>query len=294
MKYFFQFTILLLCSFFGFGQTVLQYNLKESDVFEIKQNAQQIITQELDGAAHTITNDINGILAFMVTQVNENGYTISLTFKDLNLKMTSSIQGELMNVNAKEVKEGDMQSKIFNSLLDIPVQIALSKTGDILNVKGGDSLVNKMAKASGLEDEFSLNMMKKSLEKEFGSEALSNSYEQMTFIYPEKEIKEGDSWKNVYSGKLKAENTWTLDELTGENAKISGVATITMDVTEPATTMKLSGSQNTSIVTNLASGFVKSMVVSGTSKGVSTMAQMGDQEIPTTIDSKITYELINR
>ena len=136
-------------------------------------------------------------------------------------------------------------------------------------------------------------MMKKSLEKEFGSEALSNSYKQMTFIYPQTNIKIGDTWQNTYTGKLTARNTWTLNELNDENAMISGESLVEMNITEPATTMKLNGTQETTIVTCLESGFIKNMTVSGLSKGTSTITQMGDQEIPTTIKSTITYELIN-
>lgn len=275
-----------------FGQTTLQYNLNEGDVFTVRQAAQQVITQELDGASHEITNNIHGILEFKVIGEKDDTYEIELTFKDLNLNMTSSIQGELMNVDANEIIEGDMQSKIFNSLLNSPVHITLARTGDILNVKGGDSLVSKMADASGLEDEFSLNLMKKSLEKEFGSEALSNSYKQMTFIYPTTELKVGDSWENEYTGKLTAKNIWTLDEMTGENAVISGKSDIIMDVREPATSMMLTGTQQTAIITNLDSGFIQKMTVEGLSEGTSTVTQMGNQEIPTTIKSTITYELI--
>jgi len=293
MKY--PFYILFLVLFINglSAQTSLAYRLSKGEVFTIKQKATQIITQELDGATHELTNTINGILEFEVVADNDSLYDIALTFKDLNLLMTSSIQGELMNVNAKEVDPGNMQSQIFNSLLNRPVQMVLAKTGAILEVNGGDSLVLKMAEASGLEDEFSLNMMKKSLEKEFGSDALSSSYEQMTFIYPEKEVRIGDQWKNTYSGKLNSKNIWTLQERTSENASISGTADIEMDVTELATTMKLSGSQETQITTDLHSGFIQKMTVKGFSKGTSTMTQMGNQEIPTTIQSTTTYELID-
>ena len=136
-------------------------------------------------------------------------------------------------------------------------------------------------------------MMKKSLESEFGSEALSSSYEQMTFIYPENKVKIGDEWVNAYSGKLTSKNVWTLRELTSENASITGVADVQMDVTEAATTMKLSGSQETQITTDLRSGFIKKMTVMGFSEDTSTMTQMGNQEIPTTIQSTTTYELID-
>lgn len=277
-----------------YGQTTLQYQLKKGDVFKVKQDAEQIITQELDGATHEITNHIDGILEFKVLGELNNGYEVALTFKDLNLKMTSSIQGELMNVKAKEVNDEDMQSKVFNTILNNPVKMVLAKNGNILKVQGGDSLVSKMARASGLEDEFSINMMKKSLENEFGSEALSNSYKQMTFIYPDKKVNVNDKWENVYNGKLKTTNVWTLKSIEENKAKISGKAKVLMDVTDANTVMKLSGTQTTTLTADINTGFIKHMLVEGLSNGVSTMKQMGGQEIPTTIKSKITYQLINK
>ncbi|MBT9188443.1 DUF6263 family protein [Zobellia russellii] len=292
MRNFLSIIFIVLSSTVSLAQTQLEYKLKKNAVFTVKQNAQQIITQELDGASHILTNKINGVLEFKVLEVRDTTYRIALKFKDLNLNMTSSIQGELMDVHAQEVNENDMQSQIFNSLLNRPVNITLAKTGDILEVKGGDSLVVKMAEASGLKDEFSLNMMKKSLQKEFGSEALSNSYKQMTFIYPRKKVKVGDTWKNQYTGKLQADNIWTLKALNADTINITGAAKVTMNVTEAATTMKLKGSQKTNITTSATTGFIKKMTVEGVSTGSSTMTQMGDQEIPTTIESTITYELL--
>jgi len=279
----------LACSY---GQTSLQYTLKKGDSFSFRQNADQVISQEIEGTAHQITNNINGLLSFEVLGEKEGSYEIELRFKELHLKMTSSIQGELMNVNATEVKEDDIQSKIFNSLLNNPVLMTLAKNGDIIEVQGGDSLVNKMANASGLEDEFSLNMMKKSLEKEFGSKALSESYEQLTYIYPLEKVEVGDSWQNKYTGNLIADNTWKLAALTDGIATISGTGDVTISIAEPNSTMNLIGSQITEIRTELGTGLILEMRVEGEAKGTSTMLQLGDQEIPTTIKSTITYQLI--
>lgn len=277
----------------GFGQTTLGYHLKKGEVFTIRQIAEQIIVQELDGTSHEITNQINGILEFEVLGELPEGYQLALTFKDLNLIVTSSIQGELMNVKAKEYVEGDVQSKIFNTILNNPVKIILAKTGDILSVSGGDSLVDKMVNVAGLEDEFSKNLMKRSLRGEFGSEALSNSYKQLTYIYPDKKVRVNDQWENAYTGKLRTSNLWTLKGLTDLQTSISGKATVTMDIKDPNTTMKLTGTQNTDILADSGSGFIIKMTIEGISKGTSTMTQLGDQELPTTIKSNITYELIN-
>ncbi|MBT8177756.1 MAG: hypothetical protein HKP60_01340 [Eudoraea sp.] len=286
------FVLLLMASPLVLAQTNLQYKLKEGDVYKVKQEASQVISQEMEGAVHEITNRVSGLLEFQVVKKRDTTFEIDLFFRDLNLQMTSSIQGELMNVNAREVKENDVQSKIFNSLLNEPVHIVLRNNGDILEVTGGDSLVAKMSGASGISDEFSLNMMKKSLEQEFGSEALSNSYEQMTFIYPNAPVRVGDSWKNKYLGKLSADNSWQLEAVTDTSATIRGDARVTMDIAEPMSTMKLAGTQSTWIKTDLHSGFIVSMKVEGTSEGVTIMAQMGNAEIPTRIQSITTYELI--
>ncbi len=284
--------IFLLFNSIVLGQSTLQYNLSVGDVFIIKQDANQLITQEIEGTTHEITNTLGGVMEFRVRAENEDTYDLDVLFKDLNLKMISSSQGELLNVSAKDYEENDIQSKIFNSLLNVPVQVTLARTGDILEVNGGDSLVSKMVNASGVKDEYSLNMMKKSLEKEFGSEALSNSYEQFTFLYPNSSVKVGDSWNNEYKGKMQAQNTWTLKEISEVSAAIEGNALVVMEVVEPASTMKLNGTQDSSVATDISTGFARKMTVTGLVEGFTSMSQMGDQEIPTKIKSTIIYELI--
>lgn len=286
------FSIFFLGGIYGQAQTSLQYNLEKDEVFAVKQVAEQTIVQDLEGATHELTNKMDGVLEFKVVDELESDYKIEFSFKDINLKVTSSIQGEIMNIKAKEVIAGDIQSQIFNSLLNSPVYMTLAKNGDILNVVGGDSLIARIMNIVNIEDEFYRKAVKSSMEKDYGSEALSGNYEQMTFIYPEKDIQVGDTWENEYQGKLKAKNIWKLDTINDSIAEISGTADVVMDIKDPSTTMKLTGTQDTKITTNVATGFILKMVVEGLAEGTSTMAQLGDQEIPTSIKSTITYELI--
>lgn len=292
MKHYLAVLLLFFSTTLVVGQTVLKYDLKEGDSFVVKQKAEQKITQELNGEAHILTNLLEGLLEFKVLGSENENYIVSLAFKDLNMNMTSSLQGELMKVRAKEVVEDDIQSKIFNSLLDNPVELTLDSTGNILKVVGGDSLISKMANASGLEDEFTKNMMKESLKKEFGSEALSNSYKQMTFIYGGEEVNIGDTWANSYVGKLNAQNTWTLKSISDVEANIEGIAEVIIATSEQSISMDLNGEQTTTIVASRKNGFIKTMQVEGEFKGMSVMPQMGSAEIPTTIESTTTYELI--
>ncbi len=286
--FFFFLALAPLCN----GQEKLQYNLKKGDVFQVKQVARQDIVQEIDGASHEVTNDISGTIEFKVTGKTEDTYAIDITFQDLFMKMTSSMQGVVLKVNARDLDPDDVQSRIFHSLLNEPIHLVMRANGDILEVRGGDSLVSKMVRASGLQEAFAINMLRSSLKNEFGSKALSDSYKQMTYIYPDRTIKVGDTWKNNYTGKLKADTLWKLDSLNNKNASISGTADVVMKIEEPSTTMVLDGTQNTRVTTDLKSGFILRMKVEGFSRGYSTLSQMGDQKIPTTITSSITYELI--
>jgi len=276
----------------GFGQTTLQYNLKKGEVFTIKQEALQQITQELNGKTHEITNSIEGILEFRVLEVRDDSYEIAVTFKDLHLYIYSSSEGELLDVDASEIPEGDIQSRIFNSMLNVPIRILLDRSGDVLKVSGGDSLVARMANASGVEDHFTLDVMKESLERDFGTEALSNSYEQMTFIYPKVKICVGDSWENEYRGKISSSNHWTLDGLNGGHTTIHGNATVLMDLQEATASMSLKGRRKTEVSADTASGFLLAMKVESYSEGFSTIPEMGPESIPTTINSTITYKRI--
>ncbi len=211
------------------AHTSLGYNLKIGGVFTFRQNSGQVITQDLEGDSHKITNNINGVLNFEVVGKQEENYEIEPMFKNLNLKMASSIQSELM---------------------------------------------------------------KKSLEKEFGSKVLSESYEQKIFIYPTSEVNIGDTCENEYTRKFDVKNTWTLNTLSETNTTIKGTGEVEIDITAPNNAMKLTGSQTTEVSADIVSGRILTMKVEGISSGTSTLVQLGKQEIPTTIKSTITYELI--
>lgn len=274
------------------AQTKLEYKLEKGQTYTIQQEATQVITQEMQGTAHELTNIINGEYKMMVTDVKDGNYIIDMSFTDLQMKMKSNLQGDLMSVKAKEVNTEDPQSVMFNAMLNIPVQITLAKTGKIIAVDGGDNLINTMLKASGITDEATLYMAKPALEKEYGSEGLSASFEQMTFVYPTQAAKVNDTWQNEYNGKLQTKNKWTLVELDKENVELSCDASVIMKVEDISANMDLAGTQTTRVMMDAETGFVRFMEVVSDTKGSSTMPMLGDQKIPTKIKSTIIYKTL--
>jgi hypothetical protein len=275
------------------GQETLRYRLEKGDLFTVEQQAEQQITQKMDQSDHRMTNRISAVLQFRVVGKSESSYLLDFEFKDLVFSINSNIQGELLNIRAQELDETDVQSRLFNSLLNTPIRMELSTRGEILGVQGGDSLVSRMLASTGLEDGFTKSLMQKSLEQEYGSQALARSYEQMTYIYPARPVQVGDRWKNTFGGKLEASNTWILDSLLADRAVISGESVIRMKTQDSGTSMVLEGTQQTHIRTDRKSGFISQMTVESTADGTSTMVQTGALEIPTHISTHITYTLID-
>lgn len=285
----------LISSFVLQGQTSLGYDLEIGDVFVVKQNAHQLMTQKMEGTSHEITNDLEGLFEFKVLGKTANNYAVELVFLDFALKSSSSIQGILMDVRASKPKEGDVFSSVFSALLNQRLNMEMTRQGKIISVTGGDQLIDKMVNTVEDLDDFSKSLMKKSLEKDFGSEGLAKSFEQMTFFYPDnsgKPLRPGTTWTTDFQGKISGTNTWTLEKTEEEQTSISGIATISMYNVDNAMTLSLKGSQETMIQADPKKGFLLKMMVSGSGSGNSVMTQMGNVEIPTTLEQTITYELI--
>lgn len=274
------------------AQTTLKYNLKEGAVFKVKQQANQLITQKLEGSDHEITNDISGLYHFKVVGADEKGYDLVLSFQDFKLKTNSNLQGVVMDVNATELKEGDIMSEMFHALIGHELKMRMKINGAVEAVEGGDELIAKMISSAGIEDEATIAILRQSLDTEFSSDGLAKSFEQMTFFYPNKDVAVGDSWENTYTGKLSANNTFTLEKAANNINSISGTAAIVMNTDESGAVMSLSGSQESVIEADIATGFIKKIMVTSLAEGSTEMKQMGDIVIPTTIKSTITYELL--
>ncbi|WP_435622734.1 DUF6263 family protein [Flagellimonas sp.] len=274
------------------GQQKLAYTLKKDDFFKIKQDAKQLIVQELDGAKHELTNDLAAIFSFKVVGETEAGYIIQLAFEDFGMKTTSNLQGVLIDVKASEPEAGNIMSEMFNGLIGYTLEMTMQKDGKIIEVNGGDELVDNMIAKAGIADDFNKNLMRKSLGKEFSSTGLAKSFEQMTYFYPTTTVAVGDSWTNEFTGKLKAKNSWKLEKVNPESSIISGTSSIIMNTEDSGTTMVLTGNQQTSINANAQNGFIQTISSESFAEGISKVATMGDVEIPTSIKSTITYELI--
>ncbi|MGV8814304.1 MAG: DUF6263 family protein [Gelidibacter sp.] len=288
----FIFLLVFLSSFGVNAQKTLQYDLKVNDIFNVEQQASQHITQDINGVDQVIDNNLKSSMQFKVIKVQQGLITLEMTFKHMKMTMSSPSLGELLNADTSNKDDEDLTSKMFKGTLNIPVTMTMERTGKIKSISGGEKLIASMFKAAGITDEAAIEANRAQFEKQFGSDALSNSFEQMTYFLPAKSVKAGDSWENIYQGDLQAKNKWTLAAYNFDTYTISGNANTTMSNIDENVMMVLTGTQKTTINANSKTGLFKDITVEGVYMG-DTQVTAGDLTIPTKITSTITYKILN-
>jgi hypothetical protein len=204
---------------------------------------------------------------------------------------TSNLYGEVTNVDTKnESSKKDVQGQVFSGMIDEKLKMELLKTGKIKSVSGSEKMIINMVNIAGVTDKLTKDVFIESMKKEFGNETLARSFEQMTFIYPKKKVNVGDTWTNNYKGKLNAKNTWKLNTNNEKTIELTGDSYATMHSKNNNISMTLTGNQNTHVIADKVSGFVKEMVVKLSANGISVIEEMNGIEIPTSIESTTTYK----
>ncbi|NJB37937.1 DUF6263 family protein [Croceivirga sp. JEA036] len=283
--------LLFICITTSYTQTQLGYNLEPGAVFKIKQEAKQLMTQEIQGTKHELTNNLSGIFQFKILEKEPSAFKIELQFVEFGLKTESNLQGVIIEVHTNNPIEGDVTYNMFAQLVDRPLILTMTREGKIITVDGGDELVDNMVNNAGDLDENTKKIMKNSLSKEFSSAGLANSFEQMTYIYPTQPKKVGEEWQTNFKGKITATNNWTLEKVVGKTIFTSGNAEMTMQNADAGFSIDLTGTQELLVEANASTGFINKMMVSGQGTGTSVILANG-MEIPTTLEQTITYELI--
>lgn len=290
--------LLLFFNIIGFqsinAQEKLQYSLKKGTIFRIEQRAVQHIVQKMDSTEHLMNNNLNGIFRMEVVDVLEDKYVLDVNFESFKFKTESNIYGVLSDIDTAvpPASEEDIEAKVFQGLIGPKFRLVLLKTGQVESLTGIENLVNSMVDQVEIEDDFSKALIKKSVAKEFNNDDMKESLQQFTYIYPETKVKVNQTWQNDYTGTVNAQNNWKLLSFSKKDIGLEAHSDVQMEVDEGSVIMKLAGTQHTQVTSSTATGFIKTMTVNQQTAGTTTVPEMNNLEIPTTLTSTITYKLL--
>jgi len=273
------------------AQEKLAYNLKKGDHFKVFQKAEQDIVQDMDDSQHVMHNKIEGDFTFTVTSVTDSLIILNFKFDRFKMQSSSNLAGEIMSINTDSLSKDEMQDKLFSGLTKTTLKMLLYPNGKIKSILGTEKLIASMVDAAGEVDDFTKELMKEAMKSEFGNKSLSQSFEQLTYIYPSTPVTVGSSWTNAFKGDLSSENVWTLKKASKDSYSISGNSKVYFNTDDDTIRMELEGTMTSAVKTNKFNGFITSMETRSTATGMSTMKSMEGLQLPTTVTTKTTYKI---
>lgn len=238
---------------------VLKFNLekgKQYDYEMVWDMNQQMMGQENDfsfGAFYTID----------VTEDDGNIRTLKGTYKKINMSMT--MMGMQIDINSDDVM--DMQSdgsneknpiammkKVFSAIVGKSFMMKANEEGKILEISGFKEMIGSMLDSLDLDSTAKMQSMA-ALNDQFNDEAVKDQFAQLFYIFPNKQVKKGDSWVKTYAaaGKLPAHysTTYTVKEVDGDFVTLSAKSKI-----EPSGDINLNGTQNGELLVDSKTGLV--------------------------------------
>ncbi|MBL7739961.1 MAG: hypothetical protein JNK14_12150 [Chitinophagaceae bacterium] len=171
---------------------------------------------------------IGGMFSVLVTDDNGTEKTMTSTYKRfvMNMKMMGmeidvDTDKPAPALTPEEMEENpmSMMNRMFSGIAGKSFVMKVDQEGKVTEVSGFREIIQSMVDSVGIGEEMK-QMMTASLNDQFNDQSLKDQFAQVFTIFPNKEVKVGDSWEKSYStgGKMAAKfNThYTVKEMEGD------------------------------------------------------------------------------
>lgn len=222
------------------------------------------LDQEVMGAKQQI--DMSTYYSMLVTEDDGALKTIKTTFD--RFKMNMGVMGMQIEVDTEKPFVGGsdtsaadnplaMVNRLLGAIKGQQFVMKVDAEGKVQDVQGFQEMGMKIADSLGL-DEAKKKEMLQSFSQQFNEKNIKEQFERVLYIFPNKEVKVGDSWQKTTttSGPMggKYRSTYTVTEIEGDMVTLEEKTKIESDNEQ----LKLSGEQTGELVVDSRTGLVVS------------------------------------
>lgn len=226
------FTLLLLAgiSVSCFAQkTLLRLNLSKDSTYYLNHNVSMTIEQDIQGHKQVISSIIKGRTSHKVVSIKDTIYELDVRYE--NVAMTISLGDKtLMDVNTEDKDKQDIFSKLMSGILNRSINVFISNSGKILEIKNSENLYKGMFDNFPQVSEEQKAKLLKQMQDSFGDKALKSNFQDAFTMYPVNAIGVNDKWAatNILNSIIVAviKTNYTMKEPTDRDFVIHGDATI--------------------------------------------------------------------
>jgi hypothetical protein len=251
----------------GFSQKqTIELNLKTGDTFTQNYNADIAIVQSFNGQEMSIKMNIGSKWSMKVLGYTNNVYDLEATYN--HIKMTMALPNGNMEYDSDKNDENDIMSKVLGGMINKPFSFKMTKSGKITEVTGVENLYSGVFDSVGQVDELQKKQILDQIMQSFGDKAFKGNLEMSMAIFPETNVRKGDSW--TINTKLESQMTadiqtvYTLTEVGADYYMLSGKSGIKQIESENTVNLNgmdlqytIAGTMTSNLKIDKATGWIK-------------------------------------
>lgn len=248
----------------------VKFHLEQGKTYPLTSFQKDITTvKDPTGKTMSATQEMTDEITFTVNGIENGVYNITVNLVGKVNK--TSAQGKTVVVDTKKAAPKEEQLKamwtVNKALSGNQLQLKMNESGEVLSIAGFDAIYKKIEQqtASLIKDAKQRKEFIEGFKQGFNEKMFKEQFTKSLNILPKKGAKIGQSWTETENltpdGKLKLTTTYTLANVTGDQAKINikgGIPKKSESKKQEGITHSISieGNQSGKIVLDAHSGWV--------------------------------------
>jgi hypothetical protein len=239
------------------GTRMLKFNFEKGKGYDYE----MIVNMDQEVKGMTNQMDISTYYSMDVKEDDGEMKTITSIFDRLKMKM--GIAGMNIEVDTDKPMVGDVDSTnplgminhLFGAIKGQQFTMKVNAEGKVMEVTGFKNMAQAIADSMGLGEKEKAGMMQK-FNKQFNEESTKEQFERFLYIFPNKEVKVGDSWQKTTTprGPMggKYNSVYTVSEIEGDMVTLEEKTKISSDNDQT----KMSGDVTGTLIIDSKTGLV--------------------------------------
>ena len=171
----------------------LALKLEKGSIYTQKMTSNTAMNQTIEGQQLDTKIQITGMMAYTVTDIQNEMYEMEVSYKNLGLSM--SLPSGTQQWNSDNKDESDIMSTILGSMIDQPFSIKLTTSGRVIEVYNIEALFGHLFDKFPQLTQAQQEQLKAQLMKSYGEKAIKGNLEMCLAIFPDVPVAQGDTWK---------------------------------------------------------------------------------------------------
>lgn len=275
----------------------LQLKLKTGETYSQVQTSKLIIDQKINGQNIETEMTITGKTSYQVNELKDSIYSMDISFESLSLNMKSP-QGSIQF--SSESENPEIMGRVLKALIHQPISARMTWHGKFLEVHS-NIIIEKVVNQFQELDEAQRTQIRQQLEQAWGEETFKSSFEMMSAVYPNENVKVGETWLKRSQLKstvlMNVDAVYTFTKSSNEGNAIHGDikllptdSSVTAMINGLPIVYNLSGTMTSDVVLNKETSWISKATMSQTISGTATIKDSeqvpGGVVIPMTLKSQ--------